>query len=126
MFSYKNKDYAVDSNNFLRDRADWDEDFAEGMAPACGIQNGLTTDHWQVIRFIRRHLAEHGECPLVHQACTALAAGSDRFRRLFPTGYLRGACKLAGITYGDRIVEYYGERSAERSRRFPTRTGPVG
>ena len=32
------------------------------------------------------------------------------FKKLFPKGYLRGACKLAGITYRDRLVNYYGER----------------
>jgi len=117
MFSYKNKKYAVDSNNFLCDRADWDEDFAEGMARECGILNGLTLDHRQVIRFIRRYFDEHGECPLVYQTCRALGLRSQEFKRLFPTGYLRGACKLAGITYEDRVVDYFGEEAAKRPPR---------
>jgi TusE/DsrC/DsvC family sulfur relay protein len=29
-------------------------------------------------------------------------------KKLFPTGYLRGACKLAGITYKERSIDYYG------------------
>ncbi len=37
---------------------------------------------------------------------------SEAKAELFPTGYLRGACKLAGITYKDRTVNFFGEEGA--------------
>jgi tRNA 2-thiouridine synthesizing protein E len=37
-------------------------------------------------------------------------------KKLFPSGYLRGACRLAGITYANRRVNYYGEAMIPRQK----------
>ena len=96
---FKEKTYQVDDNGFLMDPNQWDEDFAVGLAPNVGILQGLTEEHWEIIRFIRETSAQEGKCPLVFQTCRAKNLCLRDLRRLFPTGYLRGACKLAGITY---------------------------
>ena len=62
-YNYKDKTYKVDSQGFLMDPAEWDEDFAEGMAPKVGIPNGLTEEHWKVIRFIRNTFERMNVCP---------------------------------------------------------------
>ena len=118
-FSCRDQQYQVDSEGFLLDRKKWDEDFAEGMAPQLGIPNGLQPEHWKVIHFIRHFFEQNQECPLVYQTCRANNLRSRDFQRLFPTGYLRGACKLAGITYRDRVVNYYGEASAKTTPETP-------
>lgn len=91
--------YRVDGDGFLIDFADWDEDFARSMAAGQGIPDGLTLKHWGVIRFIRATFAEYGTCPLVYHTCKANGLRIRDLQELFPTGYLRGACRLAGVTY---------------------------
>ena len=110
-FSFHGKTYNVDSQNFLIDLKQWDEDFAVGMAPEVHIPGGLTEKHWNVIRFIRDSFKQKGESPLAYETCRANGLSHKNLKMLFPTGYLRGACKLAGITYRDRTVPYYGEQT---------------
>ncbi len=98
-FTYKNKNYDVDKMGFLVDYHSWDEGFAEGMSTELKIPDELTKEHWDVIRFIRKTFEGSGKCPLVYQTCRMEGLRLKDLRRLFPTGYLRGACKLAGITY---------------------------
>lgn len=93
------KTYAVDELGFLLDFQQWDEDFARAMAPELKIPSELSDDHWRVIRYIHAIYQEEGRCPLVSQTCKANGLRMRGLEELFPTGYLRGACKLAGITY---------------------------
>jgi TusE/DsrC/DsvC family sulfur relay protein len=111
--SFKGKSYPIDGQGFLSEPGDWDEGFAEAMAPASGIPGGLTPTHWDVIRHIRTAFADTGDCPLVFATCRATRLSLNDFKALFPTGYLRGACRLAGITYRDRFVNYFGEEPAD-------------
>ncbi len=91
--------YEVDFEGFLEDSNQWDENFATQMAPQLGIESGLTEAHWRIINFIRNTFAELGKCPLVYQTCRLNGLRIRDLKELFPSGYLRGACKLAGITY---------------------------
>jgi len=108
-FSCNGKTYEVDHKGFLVDPAQWDEAFARGMAVEIQMGESLSDKHWNVIRFIRDAYKESGDCPIVYQTCRAAKLSFREFRKLFPTGYLRGACLLAGITYKDRVIDYYGE-----------------
>lgn len=97
-YSHKGKTYEVDSKGFLLDFDSWDENFAKGMAPEAKILHGLMKDHWDVIYSIRNGYKEFGRCPLVYEICKVNSLHVGDLKRLFPTGYMRGACKLAGIT----------------------------
>jgi tRNA 2-thiouridine synthesizing protein E len=99
VFTCKDKTYEIDSGGFLVSFSRWDRDFAEGMAPEVGIPLGLTREHWDVINFIRETFINTGRCPLVYETCRMNGLRRRELKKLFPTGYLRGACKLAGITY---------------------------
>jgi tRNA 2-thiouridine synthesizing protein E len=48
----------TDSEGYLLDLNDWSEDFALALAAQEGLV--LTPAHWEVIRFLRDHYAEHG------------------------------------------------------------------
>ncbi|GAB4346404.1 MAG: hypothetical protein Kow0099_27560 [Candidatus Abyssubacteria bacterium] len=96
--TFEQKTYSVDSESFLLDHEQWDEAFAEGLAPGLEIPR-LTSEHWRVLYFIRDSFRCHGKCPLVYETCKANKLRLKELQRLFPTGYLRGACKLAGVTY---------------------------
>lgn len=98
-FTHSDKSYAVDDQGFLLDFTAWDEDFAEGMAARMKILKGLTNEHWDVIHYIRDTFAKTGRCPLLYETCRMNGLLLRELKQLFPTGYLRGACKIAGITY---------------------------
>lgn len=98
VFAYKSKEYQVDQKGFLLDFNQWDKNFAEGMAPQIKIIGGLTKEHWDVIHFIHDTFEETGRCPLVYETCRASGFRLKDLKRLFPSGYFRGAAKLAGIT----------------------------
>ncbi len=100
IFSYKGKDYEIDSLNFLAKFEDWDENFAEGMALKLKIPRGLTIEHWDVIKWIHQYFLEKGVSPNVYETCRSCGLRIGEMRKLFPTGYWRGACKLAGLIAG--------------------------
>jgi len=104
-FVYNGKAYDLDEGDFLSDYNSWDEDFAEGLAPEYKIIDGLTRDHWAVIYFIRHYIDETGKCPLVYKTCKENRLSYKGLQELFPTGYLRGACCLAEVSYHE---EYLG------------------
>jgi tRNA 2-thiouridine synthesizing protein E len=98
-FEFKGKIYEVDEDDFLLHPDEWDKDFAEGMAPRTGISGELTPAHWDALWFIREFYLENGKCPIVHKACKDQNLRLADLQRLFPAGYRRGACKLAGLCY---------------------------
>jgi tRNA 2-thiouridine synthesizing protein E len=98
VFTHQGKDYEVDSKCFLMDANQWDENFAEGLAPQLNIKQGLTKEHWDVIRSIVEGFRQTGICPTVYETCRTNGLRLQDLRRLFPSGYHRGACKLAGMS----------------------------
>lgn len=88
--------YPVDQGGFLLDFGMWDEGWVRATAPSLKIQD-LTDEHWSVISYIRTFYQQVGHCPLVYQTCRANGLRLRGLEALFPTGYLRGACRLAGI-----------------------------
>lgn len=96
--------YSVDDEGFLKDPREWNEHFPEGMAPLVGISGTLTATHWDVILSIRKITGETGKCPTVYEICRRHSLRLEDLKRLFPTGYRRGACKLAGLTCREGIV----------------------
>jgi tRNA 2-thiouridine synthesizing protein E len=98
VFTYGGGEYEVDSLGFLIDWREWDENFAMGMA--WRIKMGeLSSEHWKVIYFIRDARERLGRCPLMAETCRGMGLPLPEFERLFPDGYSRGACRLAGIFF---------------------------
>lgn len=113
--TFGNRTYAVDEEGCLLDYAAWDESFAEGMAWRFGVAGQLTEQHWKVLRFIRAEFERDGQCPVVFRTCKANGLRLADLKALFPTGYQRGACRLAGITFADRQRNFFGEQGAAAS-----------
>ena len=119
-FTFGNKEYGVDVDEFLSDPEEWDENYARGMAPKVGIISGLSDDHWKIINFIRDMYQKTGKCPLVYETCRVNRLHIQELKKLFPAGYLRGACKLAGITYKEGYLDQSGmEEFAEQITSAP-------
>jgi TusE/DsrC/DsvC family sulfur relay protein len=92
----------LDDEGYLVDPADWNEGVAEALAREEGIM--LTDAHWSVIRFMRGYYAEHLIAPDARHVMKHLAeyrgpgrAERNDLFRLFPYGYVKQACKIAGM-----------------------------
>ena len=93
---------ALDQEGYLVDPADWSERLAEALARKERIT--LADAHWTVIRFMRRYYEEHHIAPDARHVMKHLAAYRGEGRadrndlfRLFPYGYVKQACKIAGM-----------------------------
>jgi tRNA 2-thiouridine synthesizing protein E len=93
------KVYALDEYGFLAAPEQWDEKFADGMARQQGIHDGLTREHWDFILYIRQKFLMEKALPLLVVACAENGLRLDKLKSLFPTGYFRGACRIAGLSY---------------------------
>ena len=97
--TFNGKTYTLDAYGFLNPPEQWDEAFAEGMAREAGIFGGMTDQHWDFIRYLRKKFLEEQTVPVVVLACAENKLRLSDFNFLFPTGYHRGACRIAGINY---------------------------
>ncbi len=118
----KGKEFEVDGDGFLLDPRKWEPDFAEGLAAEFDIEGGLTKEHWDVIHFIRREFDKGGKCPTLFETCRVNNLRRSELKRLFPTGYMRGACRLAGVSYKEAFLgPDYMEHSAVDLHAIATR-----
>lgn len=90
----------TDDEGYLIDPADWNESLAADFARQENIQ--LTEFHWDAIRFMRDYYQEHQITPDVrfvarHLAARVGAASRNMIFELFPYGYVKQACKIAGM-----------------------------
>ncbi|MCU0597973.1 MAG: TusE/DsrC/DsvC family sulfur relay protein [Desulfobacterales bacterium] len=104
IFTHKEKKYETDPMGFIADFQEWDTDFAEGLAGKLKMPTPLTREHWDVIDYIRETFVQTGRCPTIFETAKNTSLHRRILKKLFPTGYLRGACLLAGITYKEGFV----------------------
>jgi len=90
--------YTLDPYGFLDPPEQWDEPFANGMAQLQGVYDGLTKEHWDFIDYIREKFLTEKTLPLLVVACAENHLRLDKLKSLFPTGYFRGACRIAGVS----------------------------
>lgn len=92
----------VDKEGYLVDPAQWNEAIALDMAEEEGIDLG--EDHWKVFEFMRQYYADHGIAAdarfVIKYLANELGYGKtakSRLFELFPYGYVKQACRLAGM-----------------------------
>jgi tRNA 2-thiouridine synthesizing protein E len=90
----------IDEEGYLIDPQTWNEEVAEVFAREESIV--LNDNHWEVIRFMRDYYAEHQVAPDVRHVTKHLAEhlGGDTRNmvfELFPYGYVKQACRIAGM-----------------------------
>lgn len=91
-----------DDEGYLVDPGHWTEDIARQIAASEGL--ALTEEHWRVIAFMRAQYAERQVAPdarfVVKFVADELGYGArarTRLFELFPYGYVKQACKVAGM-----------------------------
>jgi len=102
---FNGKKYKVDAQEYLLDSNDWDEDYARSLAQRLNILEGLTDKHWKIIYYIRDVFHKIHDYPLVYDVCCNNNIGLADLKKLFPTGYHRGALKLAGIACREGFLQ---------------------
>ena len=92
----------VDGEGYLIDPADWNEQVARELARQERIV--LSEEHWAVIRFMREYYEQHHIAPDARHVMKHLAefkgagkAGRNDLFVLFPYGYVKQACRIAGM-----------------------------
>ena len=92
-----------DAEGYLFDPEDWSPDIARELAAEEGLELG--DEHWGVLEFIRGYYEAHGITPDIRHAARDLGErsagdkkrGKARIFELFPYGYVKQACKIAGM-----------------------------
>ena len=90
----------IDEEGYLIDPQNWTDEVAQEFARQENIQ--LMDDHWDAIRFMRQYYAEHQVAPDVRHVTKHLserlgAESRNKIFELFPYGYVKQACKIAGM-----------------------------
>jgi tRNA 2-thiouridine synthesizing protein E len=92
-----------DSEGYLVSPADWDEAVAGQLAAE--EQLTLNEQHLAVLKFMRGYWIEHHIAPDVRHVIAWLAdsqgidkkSAKEQLFKLFPYGYVKQACKIAGM-----------------------------
>ena len=92
----------IDEEGFLLKIADWTEEIALVMAAEDDIE--LSSEHWEVINFLREYFEEYEFAPAVRILTKAIAKklgndkGNSRYLySLFPYGPAKQGCRFAGL-----------------------------
>jgi len=86
----------VDAEGFLLDAGQWNEQIAQEIARANGIEE-LTDRHWQVVNFMRNSYLESGSAPSVRSLGKTSGVPIKELYELFPKGPAKLAAKVGGI-----------------------------
>lgn len=105
----------LDGEGFLLNPKKCEQDLAKGLAKELRMQGVLTREHYGLIHhYIRHQLEKTGKCPNIIETFRANNLCRAELKRLFPTGYMRGACKLAEMSCkGVYLGADYMEHSAK-------------
>jgi len=90
----------MDEEGYLIDPSTWNEEVANVFATQESIQ--LAENHWDAIHFMRQYYLEHQIAPDVRHVTKHLSerlgpGSRNIIFELFPYGYVKQACKIAGM-----------------------------
>jgi tRNA 2-thiouridine synthesizing protein E len=92
----------TDTEGYLVNPDDWDRTVAEQLASQESID--LTAEHWRVLEFMRNYFEEHGIAADARHVIKYMdedmgmgKAAHNHLFKLFPYGYVKQACKIAGM-----------------------------
>jgi len=94
---------AYDNEGYLIDPEQWDESVARTLAAEEGIDLGA--NYWPVLHFMHEYWSRHRVAPDVRHVVDFLVkeqgfdkkAAKQHLFRQFPYGYVKQACKIAGM-----------------------------
>lgn len=91
-----------DEEGYITDISLWSSELADLIAKDEDIE--MTSDHWEVVNFLRNYYEEYQIAPAVRVLTKALKktlgpekGNSQYLYELFPYGPAKQACKIAGL-----------------------------
>ena len=92
-----------DEEGYLIDPDDWSPELA--LTLAAEEKLALTDEHWIILTFVREYFAGHQITPdirhvakhFAERTCCDKKTGKRRIFELFPYGYVKQTCKVAGM-----------------------------
>ncbi len=92
-----------DVEGYLIDPDEWNKEIANNLASEEGID--LDKRHWTMLDFMRNYYGEHNITPDIRHLMDYLAIENNCDKKeakqlifeLFPYGYVKQACKIAGM-----------------------------
>ncbi len=86
----------TDDDGFLQRWDDWDREVAIGLARLEDVHD-MTDGHWRVVEYMRNHFGRFGKAPMIRKLCRDMRLRFSEVYELFPTGPVRGCCRIAGL-----------------------------
>lgn len=96
VFTWNNHEVEVDEDGFIQQPELWDDQLALALARTDGVTE-LTDAHWKIIHYIRNYFHEFGIAPMIRKLCKETGFSLREIYELFPSGPVKGACKVAGV-----------------------------
>ncbi len=98
-----NMQFVRDIEGYIVDPEDWNLELARQLAAEENLE--LTEDYWQILNFMRVYWLEHRVAPDVRHVVEYLVNEHGYEKKeakkhlfdLFPYGYVKQACKIAGM-----------------------------
>lgn len=92
-----------DIEGYIIDPEEWDQEIAGQLAAEENLE--LNQDYWRILEFMRAYWLEHRIAPDVRHVVEYLVseqgydkkAAKKHLFDLFPYGYVKQACKIAGM-----------------------------
>jgi len=101
-YHYNGSDIEHDEEGYLTDLSVWSHELAGLIAQAEHIE--MTSEHWEVVNFLREYYDEYQIAPAIRVLTKALAkrmgpekSSNKYLYELFPYGPAKQACKIAGL-----------------------------
>jgi len=94
--TYAGTPVEVDSEGFLEDPAQWNEEIAAQIAAENGVDE-LNERHWMVVNYMRESYLDNGAAPSIRTLGKASGVPIKELYQLFPKGPAKLAAKVAGI-----------------------------
>lgn len=89
------KGHAFTGEGFLVEPSEWSE--ALGSEIAAALDQPLTEEHWQVVRWARQEFLTNGASPNVRRVSTGSGVGTKRVYQLFPKSPGKTIARIAGV-----------------------------
>jgi tRNA 2-thiouridine synthesizing protein E len=101
-YELEGQTFEADEEGYITDIGAWSEGLAELIAVDEKID--MTSEHWEVVRFLRDYYDEYQIAPAVRVLTKAVGKklgkekGNNKYLyNLFPYGPAKQACKIAGL-----------------------------
>ena len=93
--TFAGNDVAVDTEGFMTEYDQWNEEIGAFLASQIGIE--LTDRHWEVVRFMRDDFKDQGTSPTLRRVSAVGGVPTKELFTLFPKKPAKKMAYVAGV-----------------------------